>query len=372
MNFGQWVGIFALLVSFYVLWKIRQTLLLVFVSVVLAIALNRLVQRFQDVGVKRGMAVALAAVLFLISCLAFIGIVIPPFVEQLQTFITLVPTFTEQLKTWMEWLENQIPQQWAEDIRIIDLLAQQTQPFVLGLFDNFFTIFSDLLALVLRLVLVFILTIMLLTDPEQYHRPFRLLFPAFYRQRVDDILQECETGLVGWVIGTALTTGFVAILCGLGLWVLKVPLVLANALWAGFTELIPNIGPALGVLPPLIIALLDSPWKAATVLVLYFLVQQLEVYLIVPMVMKEQVALPPAVTLLSQLIFASFFGVLGLFLALPLMIITRIVLKEVLVKDILDRWQKIPGGKSSDSIPIVRDELDEGELSNGRETDNIK
>jgi predicted PurR-regulated permease PerM len=90
------------------------------------------------------------------------------------------------------------------------------------------------------------------------------------------------------------------------------------------------------------IALLDAPWKAGAVLAVYFLIQQLEQYLLVPTVMAKQVSLLPAVTLLSQIIFAIFFGFLGLLLALPLVIVGQIWIKEVLVKDVLDRWDAPP------------------------------
>jgi predicted PurR-regulated permease PerM len=78
------------------------------------------------------------------------------------------------------------------------------------------------------------------------------------------------------------------------------------------------------------------------VLALYFLIQQLEQYLLVPTVMAKQVSLLPAVTLLSQIVFAIFFGFLGLLLALPLVIVGQIWIKEILVKDILDHWQEPP------------------------------
>jgi predicted PurR-regulated permease PerM len=78
------------------------------------------------------------------------------------------------------------------------------------------------------------------------------------------------------------------------------------------------------------------------VLGLYVLIQQLEQYLLVPTVMAKQVSLLPAVTLLSQIAFAIFFGFLGLLLALPLVIVGQIWVKEVLVKDVLDRWNDSP------------------------------
>jgi predicted PurR-regulated permease PerM len=86
------------------------------------------------------------------------------------------------------------------------------------------------------------------------------------------------------------------------------------------------------------IALLDNPWKALAVFILYFVIQQVESNFITPVVMAHQVSLLPAVTLISQLFFVTFLGFLGLFLALPLTVVAKIWVQEVLIKDVLDKW----------------------------------
>lgn len=102
---------------------------------------------------------------------------------------------------------------------------------------------------------------------------------------------------------------------------------------------IPNFGPVLSVVPPAAMALLDAPWKSLAVIILYIVIQQIESNVLTPIVMQKQVLLLPAITLLSQATFAVFFGLLGLFLALLITVVAQVWLKEILVKDILDRWQ---------------------------------
>jgi predicted PurR-regulated permease PerM len=88
----------------------------------------------------------------------------------------------------------------------------------------------------------------------------------------------------------------------------------------------------------LAIALLDDPWKCLAVLILYIFIQQVETNFITPIVMAHQVSLLPAITLIAQLFFVTFFGFLGLLLALPLTVVAKIWLQEVLIKDVLDEW----------------------------------
>jgi predicted PurR-regulated permease PerM len=85
--------------------------------------------------------------------------------------------------------------------------------------------------------------------------------------------------------------------------------------------------------------MLSSRWKPWLVLILYVLIYQLAEKVLIPKLRKEQISLIPVTVIVGEIFFASFLGFLGLFLALPLTIISQILVKEILIKDILDRWQ---------------------------------
>ena len=116
-------------------------------------------------------------------------------------------------------------------------------------------------------------------------------------------------------------------------------LVLANALLAGLLNVIPNVGPTISTVFPMAVAILDAPWKAAAVLGSYILIQNLESYLITPSVMHHQVKLLPGLTLAAQFIFTVVFGPIGLLMALPLAVVFQVLIREVLIHDVLDRWK---------------------------------
>jgi len=341
LNLGKWIGFLALSVSLYILWQIREVLLLLFLAVVLATALNRFVQRLQKSGVKRGIAALLAIATLVTLIVGFVWLIVPPFIDQFQQLVQIVPAGLEQLRAWVDSFQSRfIPGRSFEDyFPNSNDLIRQVQPLASRLFGNFFSLFSDFLAIIVNLLLVVVLTIMLLSNPTPYRRGFIQLFPSFYRQRIDDILTECDVALGGWLVGILFNVAVITTLSGLGLLVLGVKLALVNALLAGLLTFIPNVGPTLSVIPPIAIALLDAPWKAVAVLVLYIVIQQVETNILTPTVMQKQVSLLPAVTLVSQVIFAVFFGFLGLLLALPLLVVTQVWLREILIKDVLDNWQ---------------------------------
>lgn len=339
MNLGKWLGLLALSVSLYILWQIRQILFLVFLAVILATALNRVVRELQQSGIKRGIAVALVIGLSLALLSLFSIVIVPPIIEQLQQLIVFIPEGIEQLQAWLNRLQTWVPQQLLENFNSIRVLTQRLQPLAMWLLSQFYAWFYSSLEILLNALLVIVLTIMLLANPPPYRRAFVQLFPAFYRQRVDDILQECEVGLIGWLTGVLLSMIFISTMSGIGLWILQVPLPLVNALLAGFLALIPYLGAILSAIPPIALALLVAPWKAGAVLVLYFVIQQVEGNFVTPLIMEKQVSLLPALTLAILTAFGVFFGLLGLFLALPLIVVARIWLKEVLIRDVLDQWR---------------------------------
>jgi predicted PurR-regulated permease PerM len=129
----------------------------------------------------------------------------------------------------------------------------------------------------------------------------------------------------------------------LGLSLIGIPLAFSQSILAGFLTFIPNLGPVLSTILPFSIALLESPWQPWAVLLLYssiyLLIQYFDRHSPLPILTVQSLKLLPAFTLLAQLFFASIFGFLGLFLAVPLTLIGRIWLKEALIKDILDHWR---------------------------------
>ena len=342
MTFAQWLGLGALLGLLVLLWQIRQILLLVFAAIVLAVALDTLAQIPQRYGFRRGPSLLITGLTVLVGAILVGLIVVPPLADQLRRLFTDgVPAGIVQAQRLFESLILSLP----TDIELPTLrelansLVPQATELVRQVRDFFSESFTAFFATLLNLLFVIILTILLLVDPPAYSRAFVSVFPAFYRPRVRYILKRCELALRGWLMGILFTSSLVMLLSGIGLWILGVPLILANAVLAGLFNFIPNIGPTLSVVAPMLVALTDAPWKSLAVLGLYILIQQLESSVFTPIVMSRQVSLLPALTLVAQITSAFFFGVLGLFLAVPLAAILQVWIQEVLIRDVLDPWQ---------------------------------
>jgi len=345
MKLGHWVGLLALAASLYILWEIRQILLLVFAAVVLANSLNLLAQWLQKKGLRRSGAILLSVLFMLLVTVMFVWLIVPPFTRQFQELFVLLPKGTDQLNNQMEQWVNRIPSQFKPYVPSVDNLIQQAQPFVNRLLSSSVAFFSTSLGGILNFLLIIVWGLMLLVNPLAYRQGFIRVFPSFYRRRIDTILLECEVALGRWIIGALISMGVVAVFSTIGLIIIGVPAALAQGILSGLLNFIPNIGPTFSVVPPMLISLLDPQTpllKALLVLGLYILIQQLESNLLTPYVMAQQVSLLPALTLLGQVIFATIFGFMGLLLAIPLMVVCQIWFRRVLIEDVMDHW----GGKT--------------------------
>ncbi|MGC9065000.1 MAG: AI-2E family transporter, partial [bacterium] len=114
---------------------------------------------------------------------------------------------------------------------------------------------------------------------------------------------------------------------GIGAYIFGIDYAFTLGVIAAFTELIPYLGPFLGGIPAVIIALIISPWKALEIAVWYTIVQELEAHIVVPKVMEKEMGLHPLIVLFSILAFGKLFGFWGVLFAVPLAAIIKIIIK---------------------------------------------
>ncbi len=352
MKFGQWLGLIALLAALVLLWSLRDALVLLFAAVVLAMALCTLVGAIrQRLGCSRPLAVLLALLVVALVMVILATAVIPPFVTQFRELLQQVPQAWEELLTLLRQTVQGVSRMlYGRSDGSLDWLKsslgipRSLPPDLLGRIGGgaigLVSVAGNLGAGLLQTLFVLAVALMVAAQPTAYREAMLLLSPSFYRRRLRQVLVACGTALSSWMVGVLISSLCVGILAAIGLSLLGVRLVAANALLAGLLNIIPNVGPTLSTIFPMSVALLDTPWKALAVLLVYILIQNLESYVITPSVMHHQLKLLPGLTLTAQLVFTLVFGPLGLLLALPLAVCLQVILREVLIHDILDPWKR--------------------------------
>ncbi len=354
MSFPQALSLAALIAVGLILWSLRQWLLLLFAAIVLALALSSLVETVQRGFPMRRSLALLASVCGLGLVLAVLLVVlVPPFVDE---FALLLEKLPQAAQTLLELALNGLDQ--VSDVLYgVDAMPDLDQlgrgsPSILPDSSTLASgVGSGLIGLIglagnlgsagLSLLFVVAAALMVAVQPQAYRQVAIQLVPSFYRRRANQILTLCGEALNSWMVGVGISSLAVFLLCWITLSLLGVKLVLANALLAGVLNLIPNVGPTMSTVFPMAVALLDAPWKAAAVLGAYVVIQNLESYVITPSVMHHQVKLLPGLTLAAQVLFTVVFGPLGLLMALPLAVVMQVLIAEVLIKDVLNRWSTV-------------------------------
>jgi len=183
------------------------------------------------------------------------------------------------------------------------------------------------------------LAVLLALDPRSHQRLLTASTPSFYRPRMQVLLRESREALGGWLAGMTLSAVVVFLTTWAGLALLRVPLALLCALVCGLLTFVPTIGPTLGTLLPMGVALLlVSTGKMVEVLILRLVLQNLEAFVLTPLLLSRTVNLLPTVALVSQLSLGVLLGLPGVLLALPLVVVLQVVGREMLVHDVMDRW----------------------------------
>lgn len=339
MNFAKLISLCIILSCFYVLWQIRQLLLLLLAAIVLAIGLNIFVKYLQKWRVKREYAVLLSVLLLLGLLFGFISLIIPSFIIQFQELIKLIPLGIQKLIFEINKIKENLSPELTNSLPNSSQLISQLQPLINKLVGRSLNFVSVILGGLLSSLLLFALTLMLLIEPASYRQGFIRLFPFFYRSRIEQILNLCQNNLEEWLTDIFLKMFTVSLLIFCGLFLLNIRLVFAQAILAGILTFIPYIGPLISVTSSVAIAILAAPWKPWFVVILYILSAQITEKLIIPKLRKNRLSLMPVAIILGEIFFAGFLGILGLFLSFPLTIISQILIKEILIKDILNQWE---------------------------------
>jgi predicted PurR-regulated permease PerM len=178
------------------------------------------------------------------------------------------------------------------------------------------------------LIVVF-LSIYLAADPELYRRGALALLPDRRRAQGAEVMDRVTLVLRKWLVTQLIAMVVIGVVTTIVLLVLRVQAAFALGLLAGLFEFIPTVGPLLSAIPGVAMGFLDSPEKALTVAAAYWGIQFLENHILIPLLMKGGMDLPPALTVMTQALLALVFGFLGLMVAVP-MLATVMVVVQVL------------------------------------------
>lgn len=314
------------------LYAALDVLLLIFSAILISIFLRGLaIPISHRLKISEGWAVLAVSVVLVLVLAGAIASLAPSVAEQVQLLRVKLPESARQVSEyvsrfgWGQALINQLPSASV----IIDKIG--TTSVVTGVGG----VFSSTIGAIGNFFVVILLAVYIASEPRLYTNGLVRLFKKSRRQRAREVLDAIGDTLSWWLIGKIGSMIFIGILTWIGLSIIGVPLALTLGLIAGLLSFIPNFGPIISALPALLLAFIDSPISALYVLGLFVGVQLIESNVVTPIIERETVELPPALTIVFQLVFGITLGSLGLILATPLLAMIMVGVQKIYIEDIL-------------------------------------
>lgn len=301
------------------LYAVRDILILFFIVLVIVAALGPLVDRMSKY-IPRVLAVIILSMAFLGILVAIGFLIVPPVVVQIKNIAINLPLIAEKFGPVYQAIQSYIERSQQDLFNLSSQLGNVTG----GLYSTTVGFFAGIVGFFTILVLSFYM----LLEQDSIKAFLHQFTPSESKEKIFDIARKIGQKMGSWLRGQALLMLYIGVLDGVALVSLGMPYALTLAVWGGLTEVIPYVGPWLGLIPAILIAFTLSPLKALLILIAYVLIQQIEANFLAPKIMGRAVGLSPVIIILSLLAGAKIAGILGVIVAVPIAAAISVLILE--------------------------------------------
>jgi predicted PurR-regulated permease PerM len=310
-----------ILLAVALLWLIRDIVLIFLLGVVLASAMEPMVEYLQKKArIPRVVSVLAVYIIVLGGLAAIIAMLAPLVVDQSNLFLQNLPVYSQQLQDRLPALQELTGGQ-----SLADIFRQTWNSGNHSLFADTIGVFNGALALVSVLVISFYLV----AEQKGMIDFIKSLVPLQHQEFTMQLVRKVQLRMGRWILGQIILSFSIFLLTYIGLSVLGVRYALFLALLAGLLEVVPYIGPMIAGIPAVFFAFGQSPALAIAVVLLYMVVQQIENYFLTPKIMGRTLGTSPLLILISLLVGFKLAGILGLLLAVPLASAITLIVTEL-------------------------------------------
>jgi putative heme transporter len=358
----RWVQLVLLPVALLALWALAKAagkVLLIFViAAVIALILNPVVAFVQRPRVPRGLAVLIVYVAFFLTLVGIGFLLANPISSQVRTFTDNLPHIVKEANKTIANVQNELDRRGVhlEIVKQGKTALQSIQDKVAKSASKFVSFGGSLLteaaSAIFDLVLVFVLSVYMLVYGERIGKLVRRGMPDGDGTPADDypiLVQHAVSRYVGGQLAFSVLMGASA---GLSLYVFGLigifpdgrKYALAFGLFYGVMELVPYVGPILGAVPPVLVALITDPIVGLWVALLFVGLQQLEGHVIAPQVFGHTLRINPLLVIFALLLGLQLHGIVGALIALPILAILRETVVYLSRHIEFEPWDRTPRG----------------------------
>lgn len=318
--------------AFVLAWRFQGVLFSFLVAIMLHIAVKPAVDRLRQRGVRLELGMIAVYLVVFATAAAFLAVLTPFILNQITTLFARVPAYYIEVReslTQTPGLLQSIAQSLPVDLSAV-LMTPAAPDVEAAPATSPFDVMNALLYALAAFIGIFLMAYYWAIEGERITYSLLLRVPAERRDGIRELIGEMESKVGAFYRGQLIMCAFVGALQLVAYVLIGLPYALVLALLAFIGEAIPLIGPALGAIPAIIVALAIAPDKAVWVIISTLIIQQIENNILVPRVMDRAVGVNPIVSILSIIAFAALFGLVGALLAIPIAAILQILLNRIL------------------------------------------
>jgi predicted PurR-regulated permease PerM len=313
-------------------WRLAQTLLLLFGAVLIGLLLSGASDYIsRKSGLPRVASLALVTLLI-------VGLVAGIFAMFGAQISIQVADLVKRLPDAVNNLEQRLG---LSDVS--GRLWEQIQSNTGNILSQVTSLAGGLLGVVTNIILLSVSGVFLAADPDLYRRGALRLVPAGQRPPLEETMDYASAALRQWLLSQLISVMIVGVSVTVGLYFLGVPSPLALGLIAAVTAFVPLLGPIIGAIPAVLLALTIDLQTALWTIGLFLLIQQVESNMIMPVIQRRMVDVPPVVTLFAIVAIGGLFGLLGVLFAAPLTVLLFVAVAQLYVRGLLGEPATVPG-----------------------------
>ena len=323
-------GLAALVVAIVVLYLLRDFLGAFVLGSAIAFLIQPAILRLHAAGVPRIMAISVVFVAIIVVLAGLVLLIVPLGVSEVNQLQAQAPAFAASAQDRLNSLQPVHIFGIDVDLKgVTQTVNSHLREYLLGQFGNAVTIGLTALTTVLQLLLMFVVAFLLALEAPAVRRDVRRFVPPDYRTDFDQIWRKVRAMLYAYVRGQLVVAGLIGVTSGVVCAIFGLPDAVALGLIAGITALIPYLGPFIGAVPAILVALSQSPGQAIGIAIAYVAIPNFYLNLVYPKVVGDAVRLPPILIIVALIAGFSWGGILGMFVAVPVAATLRIIFDHI-------------------------------------------
>jgi predicted PurR-regulated permease PerM len=308
--------------------SVVSLLLIILVAIVFAEGVRPLVNRLHiEMKLPRPAAIAIVYVGLIAVLALLITLFVQPIVDEAKSLAQNLPSYQSKIQSTIT--------SWQQQLNLGGTGTPNVGNTLAGSLDTaknvLLTIGGYIVSVLVNLVLVLVIGFLWLVTADRLKAFVVDLLPVQHQALAADVFREMGLRMGGFLRATAINMVVVGVLTGVATTVIGLPSPVLLGIFAGLTAAIPLVGPFLGIVPPLLLALTIGPGHAVLVVVVLLVIQLLDANLVVPMVMNRVVSLPALAVVMSLLIGGALEGLIGALLAVPVASALQVLVLRVIV-----------------------------------------